>query len=211
MKKISTMAAAIALAACASMAHAGAITVVTPGNGFTSDAFTLGFEFSVAADTSLTALGVYDAGLDGLESNAMVGLWNTSGDLLASTVVGAGTAGTLDNYFRYAAITPFALTAGVHYIVGSYLAGGLASSYNTNQGGSGSVDPLVTIHADRYSAFDSAFGNPTSSDGLAGAWLGANFQYGDGGMVPEPGAWALMILGFGMAGAVLRRRAPLHV
>jgi hypothetical protein len=30
-------------------------------------------------------------------------------------------------------------------------------------------------------------------------------------MVPEPGAWALMILGFGMAGAVLRRRAPLHV
>jgi len=29
---------------------------------------------------------------------------------------------------------------------------------------------------------------------------------GDTGPVPEPGAWALMILGFGAAGAMLRRR-----
>src|SRR5205085_1785822 len=27
--------------------------------------------------------------------------------------------------------------------------------------------------------------------------------------VPEPGAWALMILGFGAAGAALRRRSPI--
>ncbi|MBL8773239.1 MAG: PEPxxWA-CTERM sorting domain-containing protein [Phenylobacterium sp.] len=31
---------------------------------------------------------------------------------------------------------------------------------------------------------------------------------GGGGGVPEPGAWALMILGFGAAGAALRRRRP---
>ena len=28
--------------------------------------------------------------------------------------------------------------------------------------------------------------------------------------VPEPGAWALMILGFGGAGAVIRRRRAVH-
>ena len=27
-------------------------------------------------------------------------------------------------------------------------------------------------------------------------------------VVPEPGAWALMILGFALAGGLLRRRAP---
>jgi len=34
---------------------------------------------------------------------------------------------------------------------------------------------------------------------------GAGFEGFAGGAVPEPGAWALMIAGFGMAGAMLRR------
>ncbi|TAL28556.1 MAG: PEP-CTERM sorting domain-containing protein [Phenylobacterium sp.] len=29
--------------------------------------------------------------------------------------------------------------------------------------------------------------------------------------IPEPGAWALMILGFGAAGAMLRRRTAYHL
>jgi hypothetical protein len=33
--------------------------------------------------------------------------------------------------------------------------------------------------------------------------------YGNGGGVPEPGAWALMIAGFGLAGTALRRRRAL--
>ncbi len=42
--------------------------------------------------------------------------------------------------------------------------------------------------------------------------VGATFNGGGGGgdnVVPEPGAWALMILGFGAAGAMLRRRRAL--
>jgi hypothetical protein len=40
----------------------------------------------------------------------------------------------------------------------------------------------------------------------ADAWDASMFV-ADAAAVPEPGAWALMILGFGAAGAVLRRRA----
>lgn len=36
-------------------------------------------------------------------------------------------------------------------------------------------------------------------------------SFSDGAGVPEPGAWALMIAGFGMAGAVLRRRRQMAV
>ncbi len=44
------------------------------------------------------------------------------------------------------------------------------------------------------------FGNPTT--------LAGDVRIGGGGFtgVPEPGAWALMIAGFGLAGAALRRR-----
>jgi hypothetical protein len=33
-----------------------------------------------------------------------------------------------------------------------------------------------------------------------------NVAFGEGGLVPEPGTWALMIAGFGLAGATLRKR-----
>lgn len=40
----------------------------------------------------------------------------------------------------------------------------------------------------------------------AGALGGWNLTFTDGGAVPEPTTWALMIMGFGAAGAAMRRR-----
>ena len=45
--------------------------------------------------------------------------------------------------------------------------------------------------------------------GLTGSYAGTlniNFDGGGGNEIPEPGTWALMIVGFGGAGAMLRRR-----
>jgi hypothetical protein len=42
---------------------------------------------------------------------------------------------------------------------------------------------------------------------VAGQTTSYNFEVAATGVVPEPGAWALMILGFGAAGAMLRRRS----
>lgn len=52
-------------------------------------------------------------------------------------------------------------------------------------------------------AFKGAADNVNVSFGTAGQGVNANFEVG---VVPEPATWAMMILGFGAAGAVLRRR-----
>jgi hypothetical protein len=83
----------------------------------------------------------------------------------------------------------------------------LASSYNpafiTNFGGgttAGAEDALIQA----------------ATDGKA--YLNIHSTFAPGGeirgfltAVPEPATWALMILGFGMAGASLRRRAPVRL
>jgi hypothetical protein len=56
------------------------------------------------------------------------------------------------------------------------------------------------LHDDR--TFASVSISNTSND----AWGVDDVSYGGGGGVPEPAAWALMIGGFGLAGAALRRR-----
>ena len=183
-----------------------AIVLTSPGSEYSGAQFTLGFEFSVSSGQMLTALGAYDSGADGLAGAADVGLWDTSGNLLASAVVPAGTGGTLDGLFRFTSIAPFALVGGTHYVVGAFEPSDNASSLGTGQGGTGSINPLVTIYEDRFSNFNSAFSYADTSDGnLGGAWLGGNFELG-GGSVPEPASWALMLIGFGGLGAALRRR-----
>ncbi|EAQ97170.1 DUF4082 domain-containing protein [Congregibacter litoralis] len=182
------------------------IDLTTPGAEFGSSSYTLGFEFAVSSAISVTSLGVYDSGADGLEESAQVGLWSNAGDLLTSTLVPAGTAGELDGLFRFESISPYLLSAGQTYVVGAYLGGaGIASSCDTGQGGACAIDPQVSVFNDRYSPFDSTFGFPTQTDNTGGVWLGANFRFEEASSVPGPGSLALVGLGLLVMG--LRREA----
>ncbi len=198
-------------------AQAGpAVTVTTPGDPFSGDFYTLGFEFTVNSSETIIALGVYDDLQDGLGHGASLGLWDGSGNLLRSATLGAGLTGTLIGDFRYADVAPFVLLPGNNYVVGTYLPGDFvtdfATSLFTGAGGSGSVDPNVNLIEDRYSNFDFAFSYPNVSDHHAGAWLGANFTDAlvldvDPVATPEPTSIALF--GAGLAAIRLwRRRKP---
>ena len=208
MKSVALIATALLFSATTAYA-APAASLTSPGAGYTTEPYTLGFQFTLGGNTSATKLGIYDSDGNGLEADAMVGLWTLGGTLLASVSVGAGTAGELIGAFRYADIAPIALSAGSTYVVGAYMVSGVvgsASSFGTGQGGAGSFDALITAAQDRYSNFDFAFGFPTLSNNFAGgAWAGGNLVFGTGA-VPEPQSWALLIAGFGLVGAALRRQ-----
>jgi Domain of unknown function (DUF4082)/PEP-CTERM motif len=182
------------------------VTLSSPGAEYNGGSYTLGFEFSVnSAGLAIDKLGVYDNLGDGLASSAQIGLWDISGNLLTFVTIGAGL-GTLDNLFRFQSIIPYSLTAGQHYVVGAFTTD-LASSLGTGQGGSGTVDPNVTIYQDRFSNFNNAFSfADTSNNNVGGAWLGGNFTLTGTGAVPEPASWALMLTGFGLVGGAMRRR-----
>jgi hypothetical protein len=123
-------------------------------------------------------------------------------NLLTSATVPAGTAGTLVNDFRFAAISPIVLGSG-SYTIGGF---GLGTSLDDFRFAvpDYTAIPGLTIGP----AVASAFGNPsltypTQVVGFANpGYFGPNFE---GAPVPEPGSWILLVTILGAVG-VLRRR-----
>jgi hypothetical protein len=186
-------------------AGAAAVNLTSGGATYSGASYTLGFKFTVNSATSITSLGVYDHNQDGLAARAQIGLWDTAGNLLTSATIGQG-GGVLDGMFRYVDITAYALSTGTEYVIGAYTTE-LATSLNTGQGGTGSIDPLVNVIHDRYSNFTNSFSFASQTDSRAsGAWLGANFRFGNVNQVPVPGSLALVGVGLFALLASARRK-----
>ena len=91
-------------------------------NNFTG---TVGSKFTVGANALVDKLGFEDQLVNGLASSHQVGLWNSSGILLASVTVQSGTGSVLIGNWRYETLpTPVTLTAGATYIVGAQVTNG---------------------------------------------------------------------------------------
>jgi hypothetical protein len=174
----------------------------------------LGWEFTVNSPVRVTALGYYDYTADspqpvlfccsadnrtsgGLLDSHEVGIFTTSGTLLASGLVPAGTSGTLINDFRYVSIASLSLGAGT-YVIGATQEG---------SGGANPTDPVVFSFSSfatipQVSVVGGVYtgaGTPgtltfpgTSPSGYT-AYMGPNFLVGT---VPETSTWAMMLLGF---------------
>jgi hypothetical protein len=98
---------------------------VTTFTGGTTDFYaddTIGFRFTVGADDILvSSLGFYDEGADGLVDPHDVGIFTTSGSLLASLTVPNGVVATLDSGFRMVDLpTAFSLDSGASYVILGY-------------------------------------------------------------------------------------------
>lgn len=182
-------------------AQTAAVTVTSPTFFNNDGPWTLGYSFTATQAQTVYALGAYDFGSDGFTAEHTVGLWDNSGNLLASTAVTG--ADFLFDGFRYANISALNLTIGSIYVVG-------ASNFGTTDAYilSGTVTPAtgVTFNEGRF-AFGSGLLNPTSPNPAPlGSYFGANALLTPiGAAVPEPATWAMMLMGFGAMGFSLRR------
>lgn len=155
--------------------------------GFVSG--TGGWAFTPTTGISVTSLGCLQY-LVGAQGGMQVGLWASSGQLMASASIAATNPAV--NFTLYAAINEVFLNAGSTYAVGVYSPSGgvLLNLVTQNVDGSATLSPDVQL-------LGSATGTPGFTyPGTVGAnttlLLGPNFQYRP--TIPEPSALALLAL-----------------
>ena len=128
-------------------------------------------------------------------------LWNQDAGTLtinfANAVKGVGAKVQRDSYGAF--------------VAGIQVNGGALGSFNFNGVASGAGDDSTIFAGVLSDAYDITSITFTMDGGGASFAIGQLvFGAGNGG-VPEPATWAMMIAGFGMAGAAMRRRVRTSV
>jgi Domain of unknown function (DUF4082)/PEP-CTERM motif len=190
----------VLLSASAARADTAGISFTSPGNSINNgEGFSLGFVFTATSSFAVDSLGYYDNG--GLTEVHQVGLYNSSGTLLASATV-TGT-GTQVGFFNYTAISDVDLIAGQTYqVVGT---SGLVDPYAYETVGF-STAPNITFDENIYTGGNTLAFGTISVPGISNGWFGPNFEEVSASTVPEPSTLALFGTGLLSACGLVRRR-----
>ena len=182
-------------------AYAGPAWTLDHPVNFRNSSWSFGDSFTVGArNISVTALGAFDADLDGFISTGgiPVGIFRESdGALLASTMV--LSADSLTGHYRYNSIPSLTLLANTVYRV---VAVNESDLYNIDTSTPNSVDPLITWNRYGY-CNTTALTRCDAFQGTERTWM-ANFFIEGQQNVPEPGTLALF--GVALAGLGFARR-----
>ncbi len=174
---------------------------------------TLGLDFTANRSVTISALGTFDSGHDGITSDIFVGIFNrTTGVLVVPAINLNGTANPTGAAYVTKAIAPVTLAAGSYQLAAwGY---NLGADINFNDGfidPTGATSPVtfdglggaLTATATEYSNDNAPGVLATNGDVGATRYAAGTFA----AAVPEPAAWTLLIAGFALTGAGLRRRA----
>lgn len=189
---------------------AALVAITSPATSSTASAgdFTLGYRFTVGSQSlSVTSLGIWDNNGDGLETGGtgarQMAIWDAGGTLVPGTSVTVPTNGTLDNQFRYQALTsPVTLLANTDYVIG-FDSNGLTihnSSFTTSESPTFNTTYLTLYdvpgggiptgqRARRINGGGFSFPNSVAGGGTP--WE-ANFMFS---VVPEPSSFSAMMSG----------------
>jgi hypothetical protein len=181
-----------------SMEIAGYTTGISASN-------TYGWAFRPEANITLTQLGVWDQGGDGLSFPHEVGIWNSQQTLVATALIPAGTAADLVNGFRQVLVYPTPLTAGEQYVLGASYAPNMMDPITNPI--SFIADPNVTWQGFVYTNSGSGFAYPVNGPltGPPGEPVYGTFGPSFSFVVPEPSAVGLL-LGTGAILLLARQR-----
>lgn len=201
MKIASSLIVALLSLAGVGVAQASTFRSVSSTNTiYTNGSWSFGTIFTVGSDNvTVNSLGAFDAGKNGFASGAIqVGIFEESSrTLLASTNV--LSSDSLFGDYRYSTISSLNLTSGNKYRLVAVSGSDSYSFYGTTYDTS-----AFTINGYQYGSgttLSQSFGGPnTESDyGMA------NFQF-NVAAVPEPETYAMLLAGFGLIGAAVKRR-----
>lgn len=169
-------------------------------------------DFSFAAATTLTGAGVYLAGLGGVGSwdgDFQYWVFDNAGGIPGAVVASGPATPTVSDsgvawccggnayLFAFDFAAPVNLAGGATYYLGIHA--GAPGNFNRDEiyWVTTGFNATSTGVESRLGTFDNWFDNGREH---------AFYLVGERGVVPEPGAWALMTIGFGLIGAGLRRR-----
>ncbi len=173
------------LALCPSQVLATGISVVIfdeftgeTGNNFSQ---TVGWQFNLMQEITVTALQWFDDFGNGLTISHEVGIWDPHGNLLSSVVVPAGAEAPLeDGMWRTIKITELVLPAADGYIVGGYNGHNAVDrvAFDVQQ----TMHPSISLVDATFSDANGLFECPTNFAGAA-----ENGIYGPSFQVIPPG------------------------
>jgi len=182
----------------------------TPGGDQFIFRDTRGWAFTTDNTITVTSLGWWDLGDDGLRFSHQVGIWNNAGVLLLSATVASGTTDPLIDHFRFTST----LTGDPTLAPGNYVIGGLTWDELVAarlisvccDGGSDSIAtaPGISFIQGRTNNTEGVFGYPSDwardffRDDFDPGIFGPSFQFDNATpepLVPEPST--VLFCGFG--------------
>ncbi|MEP6755696.1 MAG: PEP-CTERM sorting domain-containing protein [Chthonomonadales bacterium] len=190
--------------AASSKAQTVALDFTGGGLGQSNGRITWGWAFNIASGVTVTDLGVYDEGNNGLVNSHQVGLWDSGGTLLATTTLASGLSGTAVpsvsgfGSFRFNNIVSLGLAPGSYVIGAAYVdVDADLLRFNTS---APSMAPGFTFTTARSGPGGFVF--PPLTSGTNG-FFGPNLRFV---AAPEPGT-VVSLFGTGaLSGALLLRR-----